>query len=247
MQRAVAGVSPGHGGCEELGSGGAGVHAVVCVAVARAQTSLDPQMRAWIPNNNYGAQAFGFKGDPPTAYAEFLAKQETILPCIAEYSPYALLTADDPPVYLFDNTPPAMGRAQESTARSANFGVGLQQQCRSLGVACELVYPSAPEVKHAEVAAYLIERLKAGRWAERWRNVRGWHAWFPGSFPASGGFSPFHWGKRRARAVRFLFPLLGGLWWKRSGDVIERLKAGGGSPASGVAERPAASFQVTGV
>lgn len=135
-----------------------------CVAVVRAQTSLDPQqMRAWIPNNNYGAHAFGFKGggNNESAYAEFLAKRETIQPWIAEYSPYALLTADDPPVYLFYNTPPAMGQPQESTAHSANFGVGLQEQCRKLGVPCELVYPAAPEVKHADVASYLIERLKA--------------------------------------------------------------------------------------
>ena len=134
-----------------------------CVAVVRAQTSLDPQqMRAWIPNNNYGAHAFGFKGDgkAESAFAEFLAKRETILPWLAEYSPYALLTADDPPVYLFYNTAPAMGQAQESTAHSANFGVGLQQQCRSLRVECELVYPGAPEVKHADAGAYLMERLK---------------------------------------------------------------------------------------
>ena len=134
-----------------------------CVAVVRAQTSLDPQqMRAWIPNNNYGAHAFGFKGDGKVegAFAEFLAKREMILPWIAEYSPYALLTADDPPVYLSYNTPPVMGQAQESTAHSANFGVGLREQCRKLGVECELVYPGAPDVKHADAAAYLIERLK---------------------------------------------------------------------------------------
>ena len=133
------------------------------MAVVRAQTSLDPQqMRAWIPNNNSGAHAFGFKGDgkAESAFAEFLAKRETILPWIAEYSPYALLTADDPPVYLFYNTPPAMGQPQESTAHSANFGVGLLQQCRSSGVECELVYPGAPEVKHADAAAYLMGRLK---------------------------------------------------------------------------------------
>lgn len=134
-----------------------------CVAVLRAQTSLDPrQMREWIPNNNYGAHAFGFKGagNNESAYAKFLAKRETILPWIAEYSPYALLTPDDPPVYLFYNTPPDMGKPQSSTAHSANFGVGLQEQCRKLGVECELVYPGAPEVKHADASAYLMERLK---------------------------------------------------------------------------------------
>lgn len=107
--------------------------------------------------------AAGFKGVPGTKitpFTELLVNREKILPWIAEYSPYALLTADDPPVYLFYNTPPAMGQSQESTAHSANFGVGLQQRCRSLRVECELVYPGAPEVKHADVAPYLIERLK---------------------------------------------------------------------------------------
>ena len=141
-----------------------------CAAVVRAQTSLDPQqMKEWISNCNYGAHAFGFKGEPgkkDSAFAEFLGKRESILSWIAEYSPYALLTAEDPPVYLFYNTPPAMGQAQESTAHSSNFGVGLQQQCRKLGVPCELVYPGAPEVKHADVAPYLIERLKAVAGAE---------------------------------------------------------------------------------
>ena len=55
----------------------------------------------------------------------------------------------------------AMGQAQESTAHSANFGVGLQQRCQSLRVECELVYPGAPDVKHADAGAYLIEQLKA--------------------------------------------------------------------------------------
>ncbi|MBN8421959.1 MAG: hypothetical protein J0L73_23785 [Verrucomicrobia bacterium] len=53
-----------------------------------------------------------------------------------------------------------MDQPQESTAHSANFGVGLQQRRRTLRVECELVYPGAPEVKHADVAPYLIERLK---------------------------------------------------------------------------------------
>ena len=50
-------------------------------------------------------------GDPAkkiTQFDEFLAKRETILPWIAEYSPYALVTADDPPVYLVYSAPPAL-------------------------------------------------------------------------------------------------------------------------------------------
>jgi acetyl esterase/lipase len=136
-----------------------------CAAVLRAQTTLDPkQMVEWTPNSGYGAHAFGFKGEAgkkDSAFAEFLAKRDMILPWLAEYSPYALVSADDPPVYLFYNTPPAMGQPQESTAHTANFGVGLQKHCQSIGVECELVYPGAPNMKHADVSQYLIERLKA--------------------------------------------------------------------------------------
>ncbi len=71
-----------------------------------------------------------------------------------------LLTADDPPVYLFYNTPPDMGKPQQSTAHSANFGIGLQEQCRKLGVPCELVYPGAPDMKHVDAGAYLLKKLK---------------------------------------------------------------------------------------
>jgi len=38
--------------------------------------------------------------------------------------------------------------------------VKLQEHCRSAGVACELVYPGAPEVKHATIQDYLIWKLK---------------------------------------------------------------------------------------
>jgi len=136
-----------------------------CAAVLVAQTTLDPQqMKAWTPNSHYGGHAFGFKGDPQrklSPFDEFLAGRGKILPWIAEYSPYALVTADDPPVYLLYNSPPALGQAQKDPTHTANFGVKLQEQCRSVGVPCELVYPGAPDVQHATIQAYLIERLKA--------------------------------------------------------------------------------------
>ena len=67
-----------------------------CAAVIGAQTTLDPQqMKAWTPNSRYGGHAFGLPN-----FAAFLAERDRILPWIAEYSPYALVTADDPPVYL---------------------------------------------------------------------------------------------------------------------------------------------------
>jgi acetyl esterase/lipase len=140
---------------------------LLCAAVTGAQTTLDPkQMKEWTPNSRYGGHAFGFKGDPAqklSQFDEFLAKRETILPWIAEYSPYALVTADDPPVYLFFSAPPALGQDQKDPTHTSNFGVKLQEHCKSTGVACELVYPGAPDVKHATVADYLIAMLKAAK------------------------------------------------------------------------------------
>ncbi|HSI15091.1 MAG TPA: alpha/beta hydrolase [Chthoniobacter sp.] len=136
-----------------------------CAAVVRAQTTLDPaQMREWIPNSTYGAHAFGIKGDKTrniTAFDEFLARRESILPWIAEYSPYALVTADDPPIYLSYELTPAVGEQQQNPTHSANFGVKLQEHCREIGVPCELVYPGAPGIKHPALRDYLIEKLKA--------------------------------------------------------------------------------------
>jgi acetyl esterase/lipase len=136
-----------------------------CAAVNGAQTSLDPQqMKTWTPNSGYGGHAFGFKGDPAqklSQFGEFLAKRDTILPWIAEYSPYAQVSKGDPPVYLYYNAPPAMGKEERDPTHSANFGVGLQEHCQEFGVPCELVYPDAPNVKHATIDKYLIETLTA--------------------------------------------------------------------------------------
>jgi acetyl esterase/lipase len=139
---------------------------LLAAAVTGAQTTLDPQqMKEWTPNSRYGSHAFGiFKevnGRQVADFALFLEKRDSILPWIAEYSPYALVTADDPPVYLFYNAPPALGEDQKDPTHTSNFGVKLQEKCRSVGVTCELVYPDAPDVTHARVADYLIARLKA--------------------------------------------------------------------------------------
>ncbi len=141
---------------------------VLCAAVAIAQTTLDPQqMREWTPNSVYGGHAFGIGGRGAKAFDEFLASREKVLPWIAEYSPYALVTTDDPPVYLSYGTPPALGKVEKDPTHTSNFGVKLQERCKSLGVACELVYPGAPEVKHATVQDYLIARLKGSTTAEK--------------------------------------------------------------------------------
>lgn len=127
-----------------------------CAAVTGAQTTLDPkQMQEWTPNSRYGGHAFGFQG-----FANFLAEREKILPWIAEYSPYALVSAEDPPVYLIYSRPPALGQDQKDPTHTSNFGVKLQEHCAANGVACELVYPGAQDVKHATPTEYLIATLK---------------------------------------------------------------------------------------
>lgn len=136
-----------------------------CAAVNGAQTTLDPQqMKDWTPNSRYGGHAFGFTGDRKkklSQFDEFLAQRETILPWIAEFSPYALVSSDDPPVYLAYSQPPALGKPQKDPTHTSNFGVKLQEHCQSNQVDCELVYPNAPEVKHATTTDYLIWKLKA--------------------------------------------------------------------------------------
>lgn len=145
-----------------------------CAAVSGAQTTLDPaQMKAWTPNSRYGGHAFGFMPDVKnlrtrdTQFAEFLAARETVLPWIREYSPFEHATADDPPVYLIYSAAPALGRDQKDPTHTANFGVKLQEKLRPLRVPCELVYPGAPDVRHAQSVDYLIAMLKAPAPAKR--------------------------------------------------------------------------------
>lgn len=128
-----------------------------CAGVYVPQTTLDPQqMKEWMPNSTYGGHAFGL-----SPFAKFLAERESIKDWIAEYSPYALVTPDDSPVYLFYGAPPAMGQETKDPTHSANFGVKLEERMKVIGVPCELVYPGAPNVKHKQVQDYIIEKLKA--------------------------------------------------------------------------------------
>lgn len=137
-------------------------------AVLGAQTTLDPkQMKQWTPNSRYGSHAFGIFKPGPREFQQdfeaFLEKRDSILPWINEYSPYALVSSDDPPVYLFYSAPPALGQVQKDPTHTSNFGVKLQEHLRSVGVECELVYPGAPDVKHATAEEYLVDRLTSAR------------------------------------------------------------------------------------
>ena len=129
-------------------------------AVNGPQTTLDPkQMREWTPNSKYGGHAFSKAGEFKN-FDDFVAARERILPWINEYSPYALVSSDDPPVYCLFGSPPAIGQEQKDPTHTANFGVKLQEHCKEKGVACEVVYPGATDVKHKTINEYLIAKLK---------------------------------------------------------------------------------------
>lgn len=128
-----------------------------CAAVKGAQTTLDPkQMRDWTPNSKYGGHAFGIR-----SFDEFYEARERIAHWIAEYSPYALVTEDDPPIFLTYSAPPALGEVQKDPTHTANFGLMLQEHCREIGVACELVYEGRAHPEFATETDYLITMLKA--------------------------------------------------------------------------------------
>ena len=133
-----------------------------CAAVNNAQTSLDPkQLKAWTPNSKYGGHAFGV-GD----FNQLLAQREKILPWIKEYSPYALASSDDPPVYLYYKGPaPSIGKPQKDPTHTSNFGLKLMERCQELGLKCEFTYKGDKKVVHKDATAYLIATFnkKAGK------------------------------------------------------------------------------------
>jgi len=130
-----------------------------CAAVIGAQTTLDPkQMVEWTPNSTYGAHAFGKK-----SFEEFLKSREEIMPWIQEYSPYALVSKDDPPVLIQYGAPSEMGKPQKDPTHTANFGTGLKQHCEKSGVECLLIYTKGEAGAYQSPTDYLITTLKAAK------------------------------------------------------------------------------------
>jgi acetyl esterase/lipase len=140
---------------------------LVTAAVSGAQTTLDPvQMKEWTPNSRYGGHAFGVMSSPGqrnSQFTNFLAARDRLLPVIDRYSPYALVTPDDPPVYLWYGSAPALGQPQKDPTHTANFGVKLKERLDAVGVPCELAYPGAAGVEHAKVDDYLLDVLTKSR------------------------------------------------------------------------------------
>ncbi|MGV3723715.1 MAG: alpha/beta hydrolase [Actinomycetota bacterium] len=128
-----------------------------CVLAFVPQTSLDPQqMVQWIPNIQYGPHAFGL----PSMQA-FLDQRQTLLPWIQQFSPYALATADDPPALLFYDNPPNLGQPYKDPPHSANFGAGLAEKLKAVGVEHEVNYNNgAGKLRYPDLFSFLLDKLK---------------------------------------------------------------------------------------
>ncbi len=110
-----------------------------CVAVSEPQTTLDPkQAREWTPNSTYGGHAFGFAWDPHDKFSEInacLKGRDIVMPWIKEYSPYELVTADAPPIYLYNpHDAPGKGEDRADPNHTANYGAILVEKTKRLGV-----------------------------------------------------------------------------------------------------------------
>ena len=129
-----------------------------CVLAFVPQTTLDPQqMHTWIPNIQYGPHAFGLG-----SMQEFLDKRETLMPWIQEFSPYALATADDPPVLLFYDNPPNLGQPYKDPPHSANFGAGIAERLKAVGIEHEINYNNDfARMKYPDLFGFLLTKLKA--------------------------------------------------------------------------------------
>lgn len=131
-----------------------------CVLAFVPQTTLDPQqMRDWIPNNQYGNHAFGL-----ASMQEYLDQRESLLPLIQEFSPYALATADDPPVLLFYDNPPNLGQPYKDPPHSGNFGAGLAEKLKAVGIEHEINYNNDyAKMKYPDLFSFLQTKLKSDR------------------------------------------------------------------------------------
>jgi nicotinamidase-related amidase len=71
-----------------------------------------------------------------------------------------LATADNPPIGLYYDAEPAMGKEQFNPAHSANFGQGLAEKLERLGVEHVFVHPGAPSKEHPTMHQYVIGKLR---------------------------------------------------------------------------------------
>ena len=98
------------------------------------QTSMDPaEVVEWIPNQNYGGHAFGYRD-----FKSFLAERDKWVEWIDRYSPAALVrrcTAAKAPVVFYRRNPlPPEGQLPKDTAHAGMFCVKFKEICDEHGV-----------------------------------------------------------------------------------------------------------------
>ena len=116
------------------------VHGVRALAPIIAQTSMDPQeMKAWIPNTNYGAHAFWYRD-----FDEWLAHRADCLPYIERISPAALARKIDPKrapqIFLQYGAPLKPGEIAKDPTHSPAFGEHFKELCAERGIPCKVNY-----------------------------------------------------------------------------------------------------------
>jgi hypothetical protein len=126
-----------------------------------AQTSIDPaQMRAWVgPELTYGPHAFGLPNNA-AGFADFLKRREEFAPLLPKLSPAALLSPDDPPVFLFYGR--GLTPVEPLTpyyTHSPKFGLGFKVEADRVGVACTVSYADMPDRPRESTTAFLIKSL----------------------------------------------------------------------------------------
>ena len=106
---------------------------VVAVGTRYPQTSLDPEeMRRWIPNISYGAEAFGY-----SSFDEWLAHRSDVLRWIEHYSPILLLKkcrSDRVPKFFMDSySLEKEGALPKDPTHAGMFREKFRETCRALG------------------------------------------------------------------------------------------------------------------
>jgi acetyl esterase/lipase len=135
-----------------------------CAAVKAPVVSLDPkQLREWIPNAIFGAHAFGYADlSRAASFEPFFAARETHLADIRRFSPYELVSKDDPPVFVeFPNQdkPPVPGEKQTDPTHTAISGLMLERKLQSVGVPVEFRYKNDGKTGNTNVQQYLLRRF----------------------------------------------------------------------------------------
>lgn len=130
---------------------------LTCVMAFVPQTTLDPKlMQAWTPNNEYGNHAFGLP-----SMADFVAKRDSLMPWIEQLSPYTLATSDDPPVLLFYDNPPNLGQPYKDPPHCANWGAGIAEKLKTVGIEHELNYNNDyGNMKYPDLFGFILAKLK---------------------------------------------------------------------------------------